>query len=708
MSSNDPDFWLRELARTGLSVSGQHELLSSLARAVSDREKFFPSEPSPYLSRVRQLLLATFLPQFGPLGVTVNPDAEQEVLSRSQCWRLLHLEFTLLDAQRRPVARVHDVITEVIGLLLASEFPLHIPPRWLVELFSDLSRVTTLRMESNGWTLRPTVALDLDSQAYVDAVMRNLENDKRRSLRQLAAFTCGDTEAMVDASQQSLLPPDVDAAVPPFPASFPWAHHPRFYLIPHRIDTPKRDRTEGDSSLDSESGHRDPKRRASGIGSASSALPEPSVSMPAVNPGSLAIVLSTAPPMASPYGTAPMHERVHYCLQSIMLNPLRHYPSATSLYGGAMPDGTLLNLSVFEAPFPPGELAKTFTRGENDPAVSALNAVGAQRVRADTLEFVTWNEQIHRPQIFCPFSDASDLFHVYSLPTRRVAPGRDLHEWSLGIRLGEKASGAWANAVTEKEQPLPPPVLRKIDWRELLQILRASQQLGLPSSSNTDSKLGWAVYSYMAPEVLLNVCEGHKYLLLRIEGYCSKGHESSTKELAQKAKVGLCPCCARATHVLVPPVYPIGKPDRKKRNAISLWQQFGPFATRNYSAAMYVNANGTLPDTWDWIATKHLLTLPSPLNMEDRTDSPERSPLVRPGLQMVGSPLPSAPAESPSVKKIAKPPPPVHKGGATLGPRPAKSSSSFKGSPSRGSSWEGDWNPSGHKSSEWSKTRWHH
>ena len=129
MSSNDPGYWLRELARTGLSVSGQHELLSSLARAVSDREKYFPSEASPYLSRIRQLLLATFLPQFGPLLVTVNPDAARESLSRSQCWELLHLEFSLLDAQRRPVARVHDVLTEVIGLLLSSEFPLHIPPR---------------------------------------------------------------------------------------------------------------------------------------------------------------------------------------------------------------------------------------------------------------------------------------------------------------------------------------------------------------------------------------------------------------------------------------------------------------------------------------------------------------------------------------------------------------------------------------------------
>ena len=139
MSSSDPDVWLRELARTGLSVSAQHDLLTSLAKAVADREKYFPSESSPYLCRVRQLLLTTFLPQSGPLIVSVRPDAAWETLSRSQCWQLLHLEFSLLDATRRPVARVHDIVTEVIGLLTASEFPVNIPPRWLVELFSDFA-----------------------------------------------------------------------------------------------------------------------------------------------------------------------------------------------------------------------------------------------------------------------------------------------------------------------------------------------------------------------------------------------------------------------------------------------------------------------------------------------------------------------------------------------------------------------------------------
>ena len=213
----------------------------------------------------------------------------------------------------------------------------------------------------------------------------------------------------------------------------------------------------------------------------------------------------------------------------------------------------------------------------------------------------------------------------------------------------------------------------------------------------------------MAPEILLNVCEGNQYLLLRIEAYCTKGHESSTRELAQKAKVGLCPCCARATHVLVPPTYPVGKPDRKKRNLISLWQQFGPFATRNYSAAMYVNSNGTLPDTWDWIATKHLLSIPSPLTPEDRANSPERAPSVDSGWQMDRSSSLPTPAEPIPVKKAAKPPPPAHKGGASISPSPAKSHGSFKGSPSRGgSSWEGDWKAPGSQSREWQKHRWYH
>ena len=217
----------------------------------------------------------------------------------------------------------------------------------------------------------------------------------------------------------------------------------------------------------------------------------------------------------------------------------------------------------------------------------------------------------------------------------------------------------------------------------------------------------------MAPEVLLNICEGSQSLLLRIEGYCTWGHDSSPKELAQRAKVGLCPCCARATHVLVPPAYPVGKSDRKKQNSISLWQSYGPFATRNYSAAMYVNANGILPDSWDWVASRHLLHLPSPLNAEDLAAPPVEASDENMGLpfglsQDRPSPLPLS-GDTALPKKVSKPPPPVHKGGASVSPSPAKSSGSVKGSPSRaGSSWEGDWRSTSSQARDWRQRRWYH
>ena len=78
------------------------------------------------------------------------------------------------------------------------------------------------------------------------------------------------------------------------------------------------------------------------------------------------------------------------------------------------------------------------------------------------------------------------------------------------------------------------------------------------------------------------------------------------------------PCCAVATHVLIPPVYSVGRLDRKKHNSPALRRRRGPLATRGYAAAAYFNANGELPGSWDWLATKHLLTLPYPLNEEDR------------------------------------------------------------------------------------------
>ena len=72
MSNRDPDFRMRELARTGLSPPDQKDLLASLSNAVETRARYFPAEPLPYLDRVRQFLMAAFFPQTGPFLLAVD------------------------------------------------------------------------------------------------------------------------------------------------------------------------------------------------------------------------------------------------------------------------------------------------------------------------------------------------------------------------------------------------------------------------------------------------------------------------------------------------------------------------------------------------------------------------------------------------------------------------------------------------------------
>ena len=56
--------------------------------------------------------------------------------------------------------------------------------------------------------------------------------------------------------------------------------------------------------------------------------------------------------------------------------------------------------------------------------------------------------------------------------------------------------------VEGSKQPPLPPALRKVNWKELLQISQASQQVGLPCSVNADASLGWPLYCYQSYEIL--------------------------------------------------------------------------------------------------------------------------------------------------------------------------------------------------------------
>ena len=187
--------------------------------------------------------------------------------------------------------------------------------------------------------------------------------------------------------------------------------------------------------------------------------------------------------------------------------------------------------------------------------------------------------------------------------------------------------------------------------------------------------------------------------------------------------MGCAPCCVRATHVLVPTTYDAGKYDRRKCNTTKLWQKHDPMATRNYAAAVHFNLSGPLPSAWHWIATKHLVMPPPPLNPEDSYHVEAAS--VRPGDASEPSesrlaledkrrsrprPTPQTPAPlsfSPPThpQKMAKPAPPIHP--ENPAPSPAKSSCPSKGNQSYGNtSWEGDWAFRRDPPWDWSTRTW--
>ena len=290
------------------------------------------------------------------------------------------------------------------------------------------------------------------------------------------------------------------------------------------------------------------------------------------------------------------------------------------------------------------------------------------------------------------------MFHVYKLLHRRVADGARKHSWSFGARMGPSATGQWSNMVEGSKQPAVPPALRKVNWRELLQILLAPQQVGLPCSVNTDASLGWPLYCYQSYEILLDPCLGAQSILLLIAGSCSQGSESVQQGgLAQRAKCGLCPCCSSATHAPIPAIYESRQFGRRKANAVRLWQLYGPMASRTYAAAKYFSASKYIPAGWEWIAAKREVLLPPalgsaafrPVDTPELSDSQLALEDVRPGRSLPISPSPASPGWSSVSKAPRKPPPPIQPESPEVhpkSPRPAQPSRS-----PRQSSRDGDW-----------------
>ena len=328
--------------------------------------------------------------------------------------------------------------------------------------------------------------LATDGREYMEAVLNNVPNDRRRSAKQWTNFLAGEEDDALDFEGNLLHNPGEDRILPEFPTSLV-DFKPSLALplkpIPN-VGAPKRERGPTYACAMGPSGSKRPAVSASEYG--------------------LSLDRSSDP---------------RFNLQLIEHAPLQGYPDWRNLYG-IEPRSDLLVLPVFRKRFT--STNGVFARDGSDPATCFLAAVTAEVVPTDDIVTCTRDDVKDCIALFEPFKETPDLFLPYKLPERRVADSRQFHGWVFGTRLGPRATGKWSNMVEgpNDQQPKGAPALRNANWRELRDFLRASQQIGMPCTTNADSQLGWSEYAFQGPEVLMQHCEGAQSILLRLEGDC--------------------------------------------------------------------------------------------------------------------------------------------------------------------------------------------
>ena len=101
----------------------------------------------------------------------------------------------------------------------------------------------------------------------------------------------------------------------------------------------------------------------------------------------------------------------------------------------------------------------------------------------------------------------------------------------------------------------PPPGLRQASLLEVLPALDTAEQVRSVPTMNTDTIAGYSAMRFQSAIIAFAECEATKWVLVRVDGRASKGHEDSTHSLTQRAKVGFCPRCVVPTRIAAPATF---------------------------------------------------------------------------------------------------------------------------------------------------------
>ena len=209
------------------------------------------------------------------------------------------------------------------------------------------------------------------------------------------------------------------------------------------------------------------------------------------------------------------------------------------------------------------------------------------------------------------FALANSHFQAYGLPERRACAHPNVCAQE-GSPPGPNVSGEVTDNLVQPHRT--PADSRKSSLTEVLGLLRTRGQFGFPLSMQTDACLGFCSMGYQSSGVARNHCDAFRRILIRSEGSVANRRDSSKQNWAQRAKVGYCPCCAKATQIALPPTYLPGENSSVEEPEMSLLAEDGPWAGRRLVALTYVMdyAGVPLPKLLGWAARSLESAAPSP------------------------------------------------------------------------------------------------
>ena len=614
--------------------SEQRKILQDLLEAVP--APYIPSiDYTPdYLRVFRHLLFCALFPHEG----NPRPPWNIGIDTRTKAWHWilaqLREEMSSDEWQHRAcLPQIQTLARQALITWAECEYPLRISPRMLMQFGILLSSVSSLCMGLRGWDFFPPPNCTDLAKDYISAFYLNWEDDQRRMQRELVNLGATDSEQILGKQGEELARPSATGAImPPLPSELR-EHHPHLWArsfeeetdhatIPS-VTTPKRTRDartpppeftgdnkrahvttfpalERHSQPDLEiQAPADIQMKASG--------PHPSEEASSSDANQTQVVVAAVQDEFTrqhQLGSS-METNVQYPDALPLDLAVRHcmygWPPYDTLYGHPNDPNLLANGVFSEMPFASVDPKFVFIRDGKDPVLRALHEIQAQEVPPES--FCMCNDKL---QLETPLRGSS--YRVWALPARNTCSRT--HSWTIGVRVGNPPSGSLTYSVEKMEQT--PPGMRKTNFREVIALLQASHQIGAPATQCTDANLGFAIYAYQSPSLVLPPGESHRHILMRVEGTASRGGSGPP---LQKAKVGYCPCCSTISHIAVPPSYAAGPFDKDKCTSTTLWQSSGPWASRYLAAHQYYNLYQSLSTHWDWAASTLDLTAPNPLSL---------------------------------------------------------------------------------------------